>query len=177
MQTAFKCGHEFVEKNIYRQHGYSECRTCCIARVKKSTDSEKAKIRSAQWRKNNPERFKEAHDRHYAENKDRVCAEQRAKRKENPLRFKAYDLKKRFGLTLERFNEMLASQQSKCAGCGTDAEDTKWCVDHDHKCCPGRKSCGKCLRGILCSNCNRALGLAKDSAEALRSLADYLESR
>lgn len=30
-------------------------------------------------------------------------------------------------------------------------------VDHDHKCCSGDKSCGKCVRGILCPGCNTGM--------------------
>jgi hypothetical protein len=34
-------------------------------------------------------------------------------------------------------------------------------VDHDHNCCQTGKSCGKCVRGLLCSTCNRSLGHAE----------------
>jgi len=49
------------------------------------------------------------------------------------------------------------------------------CVDHDHKCCPSKKSCGKCLRGLLCKKCNAALGLYKDNLQIVRNAVTYLE--
>ena len=49
-------------------------------------------------------------------------------------------------------------------------------VDHDHDCCPGQSSCGKCIRGLLCLTCNRALGLLKDDPMRVRAAADYLEN-
>src|SRR6266496_914731 len=32
-------------------------------------------------------------------------------------------------------------------------------IDHDHDCCPGSASCGKCIRGFLCGLCNSAIGM------------------
>lgn len=49
-------------------------------------------------------------------------------------------------------------------------------VDHDHSCCPGNKSCGLCVRGLLCQRCNLFIGQAKDSPELLRLAASYLEN-
>lgn len=48
-------------------------------------------------------------------------------------------------------------------GCANPACDevSKLQVDHDHSCCPGQYSCGKCIRGMLCRNCNR-LAIAAD---------------
>lgn len=48
-------------------------------------------------------------------------------------------------------------------------------VDHDHKCCPGAKSCGLCVRGLLCTQCNCAAGLLGDGPARARSLASYLD--
>ena len=32
------------------------------------------------------------------------------------------------------------------------------CIDHDHSCCPESRSCGQCIRGVICSGCNTMLG-------------------
>lgn len=64
---------------------------------------------------------------------------------------------------------MLAEQEGQCAICKKDLEwphkDTH--VDHDHK--TGR------IRGILCSNCNRGIGMFKENPTFLRSAVEYVE--
>ena len=49
------------------------------------------------------------------------------------------------------------------------------CLDHDHRCCPGIKSCGKCIRGFICWNCNRGLGAFKDNLIFLQRALDYVQ--
>lgn len=81
-------------------------------------------------------------------------------------------------MTPDRFDVMLQKQDNKCAACGTTEPGgffNQWCVDHDHKCCPGKYSCGKCIRGILCNNCNRALGIIQDNPKTLQKLINYLK--
>lgn len=82
----------------------------------------------------------------------------------------------RFGITRDQFDAVFKAQGSACATCGTDDPGTSyWCVDHDHACCPGSdKTCGKCIRGILCRACNHALGNVRDNPATLRNLIDYL---
>lgn len=48
-------------------------------------------------------------------------------------------------------------------------------VDHDHSCCPGVTSCGLCVRGLLCTQCNSAAGLLGDDAVKALELGRYLE--
>lgn len=82
----------------------------------------------------------------------------------------------------------LAKDGASCAICDADiltpiphsGKGSGWraplVVDHDHLCCPGQKSCGKCVRGFLCPNCNTAIGFMKDDPDRLAAAADYLRS-
>jgi hypothetical protein len=80
-------------------------------------------------------------------------------------------LKLSYGLTVEDYDLMLQAQECKCAICGTKTPTGKWkvfAVDHCHK--------TGIVRGLLCNECNRGMGLLKDSAELLRKAADYLDA-
>ena len=90
-----------------------------------------------------------------------------------------YDMKRNYGLTPAEYGELLAKQGNRCPICDRDAGRpgrNGWNVDHDHECCPGIRTCGECIRGLLCGFCNRGLGLFQDSPELLRAAANYLDS-
>ncbi len=89
-------------------------------------------------------------------------------RKRKPEMFyqnKRRDQLKRFKMTPEMYDEMFATQGGVCAICATPPPESGWslAVDHDHACCPGPKTCGKCVRGLLCTACNTALGIVEDT--------------
>lgn len=87
---------------------------------------------------------------------------------------------RRFNMSREQFDALLASQGGVCAICQSDSPGTKhhWCVDHDHRCCPERgQSCGECVRGILCTACNKAIGLLRDEPAVIARALDYLDRR
>lgn len=77
------------------------------------------------------------------------------------------------GLTKEFYDKLSESQGGRCAICGTTP--SKLVIDHDHACCPKEKSCGKCVRKLLCPTCNSGLGFYKDSPELLIKAAEYLK--
>ena len=49
------------------------------------------------------------------------------------------------------------------------------CVDHDHSCCAGQSTCGKCVRGAICSQCNAGLGMFQDGVDVLERAMHYLQ--
>lgn len=83
-------------------------------------------------------------------------------------------MRRKYGID---FEVLFDSQGRMCAGCRR-SDQTRWHVDHDHSCCPGgqnAKTCGECVRGILCNGCNLGLGQLEDNPQTLRRLADYVE--
>jgi hypothetical protein len=60
-----------------------------------------------------------------------------------------------------------------CKGC--KRTDVPLVVDHDHSCCPGTYTCGECVRGALCGDCNKAIGLLRDNTDTMKNLMYYLE--
>src|SRR6266498_5124596 len=74
--------------------------------------------------------------------------------KSHPEARSNYARKRKYTLTKEQYQDMLSDQAGSCAICETIS---KLVVDHDHKCCSDDTSCGKCIRGLLCLNCNHLL--------------------
>src|SRR2546423_5792224 len=88
------------------------------------------------------------------DNATRLNAYRRDRRQlpEVKLRERASHLKRKFGLTLEEYDEMLAAQEGGCAICGEAPEEGKILhIDHDHE--------TGLVRGLLCQRCNHGLGL------------------
>lgn len=111
------------------------------------------------------------------------CAEAQAqRRKDDPdLSLRGY-LWAKYRLSLEAYKAMLAEQDGACAICRVDAptdiRTSRFHVDHDHSCCPtSRKTCGKCIRGLLCHACNTALGNFQDDPKRLLAAVAYLTAR
>jgi recombination endonuclease VII len=77
-------------------------------------------------------------------------------------------------LTDARYDEFLVNQNYACAVCHIEFTNTPG-IDHNHACCLGKHSCGKCVRGLLCGRCNAALGLLQDNLDSLRNALIYLE--
>ncbi len=131
------------------------------------------------WRNANPEKAAQKVLSYRMKNKEKVRA--RAKKwrdrvgySKSPKRI-AQSLKdwlKRYGLTPEAYDQILAEQNGCCAICGSTSPRMKNAkrlyVDHCHE-------TGK-TRSLLCFRCNSLLGFADESPVRLRLAANYLES-
>ena|ERR1700677_313284 len=87
-------------------------------------------------------------------------------RLENPLYRKTANLRD-YGLTIEQFDIMRKQQNYCCAICNINEDKLpkKLHVDHNH-------DTGK-VRGLLCGNCNTALGLLKENLFIMHSMRKY----
>lgn len=88
-----------------------------------------------------------------------------------PALFRKYNRSsnlKRYGINETDYNRMFKKQRGKCLGCGKhqDQLQRKLDIDHCHT--------TKVVRGLLCLNCNRTLGFAKDNINTLKALIRYL---
>lgn len=81
---------------------------------------------------------------------------------------------KRLGISPERYVELEKQQEYKCKICG-NKDNKRLSVDHDHSCCDSYPACGNCVRGLLCSRCNRALGMINDDIDILQKMINYLK--
>ena len=125
--------------------------------------------RNKAWRERNPEEYRNraravAKRAYYAANPEVIREQTRL------ARFTKY------GITEDHYNQMLREQENACAVCREEFTNTP-AIDHDHSCCPGIRSCGECIRGLLCSNCNHGLGKFKDDTARLQAAIEYLGRR
>lgn len=126
---------------------------------------------AAEQRKNHPEQKREW----FAANPIKVKEYKKRWRTKYREQYRDASLKRKYGIDLNQYNEMLKSQNGLCAIClGPEKYKDKrsnmfWSlsVDHSHK-------TGK-IRGLLCNTCNMALGQFKDDIEMFKRIIQYLE--
>ena len=159
-KTCSKCKIEKDVSEFYKGSG-SRCKQChnhdCVKR-----------------QRHNPEKNREASKRWYhakPENRQRSIDNTRCWQKENKERDKLLQFKngllRNYGISYECYIELERSQNGKCRICGT-TPNRRLDVDHCH-------TTGK-IRGLLCSNCNTALGLLKENPHIFQKAVSYLET-
>lgn len=117
-----------------------------------------------------PERAKEWR----ISNKQHLLDYNKTWRQVNPEKDALYSkrtkLKAKYGITPEQKDEILKSQNYRCAICkSTDFGSKNWCVDHDHY-------TGE-IRGLLCNGCNTGLGHFKENVRVLSTAILYLRKQ
>jgi hypothetical protein len=106
--------------------------------------------------------------KYYQENKEKTKQINKKWSKANKKRIRNTKLKAKFGISLEEKEWLFKNQGECCAICKAtkNNKNRDWDVDHCHN--------TNIVRGILCSNCNRALGLFQDNPQVLLNAYVYL---
>ena len=162
MKVCKKCGVTKPLDDFYKMVGMrdghrNECKACNLKAKadRHRRNPEPGRERARKWAQDNPERVA-ARTQRYRDD---------GRRQRNDRR---YHLKRRYGLTVEQYDEMLAAQGGVCAICGRPPrDDISLHVDHDHE--TGR------VRGLTCFRCNNALGDFNDDPRLLERAAAYLD--
>jgi hypothetical protein len=95
--------------------------------------------------------------------------------RKTPHQARRAHLKRHYKMTLEDYDAMLDEQGGVCAICRTLPGQRRLAVDHDHNCCSGHeRTCGHCIRGLLCANCNSILGRWRDDPDVMATAIAYL---
>ena len=100
-------------------------------------------------------------------NKAKIAEQRRLDRKQNPEKMRKQHIQYTYGLSWDEYQAILARQGGVCGMCKTKSK-RPLCVDHCHK--------TGMVRGILCSPCNLAIGLCRDSTKITRAATAYLEA-
>ena len=102
------------------------------------------------------------------------CDKKRVKENHDPVAYRNAELQRRYGITQQDYEVMIAEQNNQCAICNTTEPGGRhdrgyFVVDHCH-------TTGK-VRKLLCHNCNTALGLVGDNTHILQSMIEYLQEK
>lgn len=110
------------------------------------------------------------HPKHFAKGLCKKCYRLQPHVKSQEQAFRKKDRFKKYGLTEDTYNELVAAQGYKCPICLGPPKHARWntgSIDHCHK-------TGK-VRGILCERCNILLGNAGDDIPRLQRAIEYLQ--
>ena len=177
-----KRGHSLAESRIVTALGQTYCKICRAEWARETRQKDPTANREA------VKKYRAAHPREFTpEQREAKRAQEReryARKIGRPPRTvwgnfradpKAYHLRwlleKRYGITLEQYNEMVEVQGGRCAICnkippGTSHISRRLAVDHDHV--------TGTVRGLLCSTCNTTIGMIDDSPGLLDKMRRYL---
>lgn len=133
-----------MSKDKSRRHGISSwCKECRV-------------VSSRTWEKKNPEKKKET----YRLSRDKPISS---------MKVREWTLKTRYNLTLEDYDNLLKTQDYKCAICTRDSRSMTYYLHVDH-CHTTNK-----VRGLLCAPCNVYLGYSKDNDQVFKNGILYLD--
>jgi hypothetical protein len=147
---------EYHRASTARDGHRGECKACFrkLSAARYRADPDRVKQRVRKWQADNPDRVAATREQYIADG--RKAANDR----------RSY-LKRKFGITPERYDEMLVAQGGGCAICRkSPRDDISLHVDHD-------RVTGE-LRKLLCFDCNAGIGKFRDDTDLLQAAIVYL---
>lgn len=139
------------------------------SRAWKKRNKEATKAYAKIWNEANKELCQELNRKFKANNPEKIKQYQKSFKTKNPNYFKNKHLEYSYGIPLDEYDRMYSNQHGRCCICGKHSDEThrkRLFVDHCHK-------TGK-IRGLLCQQCNTALGMASDDIDILCAMIGYL---
>jgi len=135
-------------------------------------DKEKKKEYDKNYYLKNKIKFRNSDKKYKEKNRELLREKNAVYRKNNPsvayLSRRKAQLKMRFNISLNEYDNLLDKQGGVCKICKTKESRKVLCVDHNH-------NTGK-IRGLLCSKCNRGIGLLGDNIDLLKVAIKYLSN-
>lgn len=151
----------------WRQANLEKCKE--RDRAKYWADPDRSNTRCKAWREANAERIKANRAARSEERKETQQRWREVNREKRTAAEYVSHARRRYGLSKEELRKLREDHRDVCAICGGSGGKKGLCIDHDHR-------TGE-IRGLLCGNCNIAIGLMRDSPSALRKAALYLERK
>ena len=133
------------------------------------TDKEKKAAYWKDYKAKNAERIRQQQAAYREKNREKKRLQSADWNSKNKLYRRDKTYQRLYGITIDDYNRMFAEQDGCCAICGIHQTKDKstFCVDHCH-------ATGK-VRGLLCTKCNKALGLFHDNQDLLNKAIHYLQ--
>ncbi len=139
------------------------CKPCAKVKNKESDDRHRESINERERARHHQRKSDPAY---IQKRKEQYAAYQESGRARDKV------LRRVYGISLDQYNAIFEAQDYRCAICRCTEEEAEakssqgFCVDHDHE--------TGAVRNILCSHCNRGIGLLQDDSTVLEAAANYL---
>lgn len=152
----------------------TRCSSCNSISSKnyRNLNLEKTRASTRRWYYANKSHVRDVQKRWGKNNPDKIKAAQKRYKESHPNYRTFKDIKRNFGIDVSEYFKILNSQNGVCLICNRPerrklfGKITRLAIDHNHK-------TGK-VRGLLCSNCNRALGLLEENLVFIDQMKKYI---
>ncbi len=151
MKKCSRCGKE---KNKSEFNFQNKDKGMYVSACKECVNKAQRKKRAC-----NPEETRARDKIQYMRHREKRIIQAREYRKKYPNRTRNTNLKVKYGISQDDYDQIKKKQDNKCAICGEDEKNLKriLCVDHCHT--------TKEVRGLLCDTCNKFLGFYENLGE------------